>query len=278
VVGDVEAACTRFNTESPLMRANAAPQEWHRVPTVLLDALVEAFRAHGATGGRFDPRVYAELVRLGYDRTLPFEAEVVAVEGAAAHPNARCDMWRPKFRAATSEVHLGGAPVDLGGIGKGLAVRWASQHLRGVTSDFLIEAGGDCHCAGLGPGGEHWRIGVEDPSGSDGREPVAVLELKDRACTTSSTRVRKWLVGGRLVHHLINPSTGKPGGEGLAAVTVVGVEAAMSEVWCKTLFLCGAGAIEREAEGRGLAALWVENDGSLGCSRKLRPFLIWQRG
>jgi FAD:protein FMN transferase len=273
----VQSACTRFDAGSPLMRANAAPLAWHRVPDVLFQALVEASRAYAATGGRFDPRVYADLVGLGYDRTLPFESGEVVIDESSARPPSPGSRWRPKFRAARGEINLGGAAVDLGGIGKGLAVGWASLRLRQVTANFLVEAGGDCHCAGLGPGGERWRLGVEDPLGPDAQARVAVVELEDRACTTSSTRVRKWRVGGRPAHHLIDPSTGKPGGEGLVAVTVVGAEAAMSEVWSKALFLCGAAAIEQEAERRNLAALWVGSDGVLGASTKLQPYVIWQR-
>ena len=185
--------------------------------------------------------------------------------------------WTPGFRSLSEEVNLGGRPVDLGGIGKGFAVRSAARRLLPTTPDFLVEAGGDCHCAGSGPGGEGWRIGVEDPFGPSGGPPVAVLGLEDRACTTSSTRVRRWLVAGRPVHHLIDPATGRPGGEGLAAVTVVGPEAAMAEVWSKALFLGGSARVEREAEGRRLAALSVRDDGVVGTSRRMQPYLMWRR-
>ena len=47
--------------------------------------------------------------------------------------------WRPRFRGGRSpELHLGGQPIDLGGIGKGLALRWAGQRLdrgRGAVPD-----------------------------------------------------------------------------------------------------------------------------------------------
>jgi len=103
-----------------------------------------------------------------------------------------------------------------------------------------------------------------------------VLALTDRACATSSIRVRRWRSNGRDVHHLIDPRTGAPGGTGLAAVTVVDQDPALAEVWSKSLFLAGADGIEALADHRGLAALWVTEEGSLGLSAAMHPFVIWR--
>ena len=59
------------------------------------------------------------------------------------------------------------APVDLGGIGKGLALRWAAAGLVAeALTDFLLEAGGDRRRSGR-LGGEPWFVGIEDPAGGD---------------------------------------------------------------------------------------------------------------
>ena len=50
----VEQQCTRFDPTSPLMRANASPTRWHRVPDVLYKALLEASSANQRTAGRFE--------------------------------------------------------------------------------------------------------------------------------------------------------------------------------------------------------------------------------
>jgi thiamine biosynthesis lipoprotein len=171
-------------------------------------------------------------------------------------------------------VLLGGHGVDLGGIGKGLAVRWASQRLRDAAVDHLVEAGGDCYCAGRSPEGGAWRVGVEDPFG--GSSPVAVLELTDRACATSSIRLRHWEAAGTPVHHLVDPRTGLPGGSGLRAVTVIDDDPAVAEVWSKTLFLEGLPAVGRFADRLGLAALWISDGGALGISAAMAGYLTWR--
>lgn len=271
---EVEAECTRFVATSPLMRANASPQQWHRVPQRCFDALVEADRAYQSTAGRFDPRVLSDLVRLGYDRSLPFAAGAPVLAGPRPRRRRPLGPWRPRFRGGSSEVCLGPHPVDLGGIGKGLAVRWASQMLRPLAPDHLIEAGGDCYCSGRAPGGGPWLVAVEDPSG--GEAPVAVLSLSDRACTTSSLRLRRWRLGGEAVHHLVDPRDGSPGGSGLLAVTVVGADPAVAEVWSKVIFLAGYREAPRVAARKGLAALWVGADGSLGISPAMGRYVTWR--
>jgi len=274
VFATVEAACTRFDPDSPLMRANARPDRWHDVPRVLSASVRAAHAAYVRTGGRFDPRVLDDLVRLGYDRSLPFEDGPVVTDGDVL---GRCEPtpWRPRFRSGRrAQLHLGGIPVDLGGIGKSLAVRWAGAVLAEQFEDFLLDAGGDCFCSGTGPEPDGWRVAVEDPAGGD--RPVAVLALTDLGCATSSTRLRRWRVTGATAHHLIDPRTGRPGGRGLAAVTVVAPDTADAEVAAKDLFLRGADDIGAAAERNGAAALWVTEDGVVATSGAMDPHVIWR--
>jgi FAD:protein FMN transferase len=276
VFSTVEQACTRFDPTSPLMRLNAEPNRWLQVPRVCFDAVREAHRAYVCTDGVFDPRVFGDLLRLGYDRSLvDGEAGRRGPEALASRP--ALPVWQPDFRAATSSLRLGGLPVDLGGIGKGLAVRWAARTLRGEAQGFLVEAGGDCYCAGRPPDGQDWRVAVEDPRAQDQGEPLAVLAVRDLAVATSSVRVRRWRAGGAVVHHLVDPRDGRPGGGGLQAVTVVAADPADAEVATKVLFLSGPDRVAASAEALGLAALWVDAFGEVGTSAALGPFLLWRR-
>jgi thiamine biosynthesis lipoprotein len=286
----IEAACTRFDPTSPLMVANASPQQWHTLPPECFDAVVEAWRAHQQTGGLFDPRVLDTLVRLGYDRTLAFAGPPVAVRAPVTGSGPVCDPalnptrqpmagpWHPETDVERKAVRLGQHAIDLGGIGKGLAVRRAAAELATLGAPFLVEAGGDLAVGGDGPDGEGWLVGVEDPlPGSDGRpDLVAVLRLADVSCATSSVRVRSWQVDGRPVHHLIDPRTGDSSRTGLRSVTVVGTDAATAEVWSKALFVLGCADIGAACRDRGLAALWVDDDGSVGISAALRGHVVWE--
>jgi FAD:protein FMN transferase len=280
VFARVSTACTRFDDSSPLMRANAAPDDWHDVPWELAASVVEAYEAYRTTGGMFDPRVLDSLVRLGYDRSLPFATGGIAFDGVSVPAQREAttadrELWRPRWeqRGTRFRVNLGGAPIDLGGIGKGLAVRWGFEELASGGASVMVDAGGDCQFSGMGPTGEGWRVGMEDPRG--GADPLLVFSLSDVGCATSSVRIRRWQVNGREVHHLIDPRTGTSGGDGLLSVTVVDPDVAWAEVWSKTLFLTGPERIAALAEERNIAAAWVDADGGVHVNPLAAEHVIW---
>jgi thiamine biosynthesis lipoprotein len=280
----VEAACTRFRATSPLMLANADPSRFHDVPAECAWAVEEAIRAHRETNGVFDPRVFDALVDLGYDHSLVFEPAALDRAFGGTEDAELPDTRRPRAPQRTwaarvqhlgdrHRIHLDGARIDLGGIGKGLAVRWAARELIGAGHSALVEAGGDCQLLGSGPSDGGWLVGVEDPHG--GSDPLAVLSLRDLGCATSSVRLRRWMVDGHEVHHIIDPRTGRSGGQGLAAVTVIHPDVAWAEVWSKTLFLTGPERIEEVARQRRLAAVWVQVDGTVRLTPQARDRVVW---
>ena len=289
---------TRFDAGSALSRANASPAAWHEVPVELAAAVDEAARAHRETGGLFDPRVLDALLTWGYDRTFAqVTGASLAVDpggsqdpaalpgvpdgrGATARP-VPAAPWQPTVLPGADGrglLNLGGTPIDLGGIGKGLAARWAAAELEGAGASVLVDAGGDEWLGGPGPDGDGWLVGVEDPFGEDGtdEEPILVLALTDLGVATSSVRRRRWRTGEAAVHHLVDPRTGLPGGSGLAQVTVVHPDPAWAEVWSKTLFLTGPDEVAAQAEARGLAAAWVTGDGVTCTSSAMDTAVIWR--
>ena len=269
-----EQAMSRFRDTSELTALNhaAGTGQLSRPSARLRQALVAADRAHRVTGGRFDPRVLADLDRLGY-RGAALTTGTARLDPGPA--TARAD---PSVRRVVDRVGRDGIsitrPIDLGGIGKGLALRWAAAELErdGVT-DFLLEAGGDLVARGLDPGGGPWLVGIEDPT--ETIEHLAVIAVGDEAVTTSSIQVHRWSVDGRAVHHLLDPRTGEPAEGGLLSVTVAGPDPAWAEVWSKVLFVGGRAAIAGEARARGLAAWWVADDGTLEMTADARWRTVW---
>jgi thiamine biosynthesis lipoprotein len=259
---DIEAseqAMSRFREESELVQLNARMGEWVEVSPRLYKALSASWQAGRRTDGLFDPRVLRTLEALGYTGTDRVDHPDRPGEWLARAPRRRAVLLR--------------SPIDLGGIGKGLAVRWAANIVRRVTSNYLLNAGGDLLAEGGGPDGEGWQVGVEDPN-KDGALRAA-LRTRGRCavCTSSIARLR-WEHKGMPVHHLIDPRTAHPGGAGLWAVTVLGSDPAWAEVQSKTLFLHGAEGIAAAARGR--AAIWITQDGGLHVTDEAEPSVFWR--
>ncbi len=266
-----EQAMSRFRDTSELTSLNRAAGSGvaRQVSGRLRRALVAADRAYRTSGGRFDPRVLVDLDRLGYrGAAIGPHDEPESSPGPPGHDP------RPIVGRVGRDLVCLTRPVDLGGIGKGLALRWAAAELveRGTTA-FLLEAGGDLVAKGSDPTGEPWMIGVEDPT--ERTDHLAVIAVEDGAVATSSVRVHRWTVDDRTVHHLIDPSTGDPAQVGLLAVTVAGPDPAWAEIWSKVLFVGGHDAIAAEARARGLAAWWVTDDGTLEMTAHARARTAW---
>ena len=266
----VDLALSRFRVDSELTALNrlAGSDRSVAVSWRLREAVAVMARASRLTGGRFDPTVLADLERLG-EHGAP-----VGNAGTGDATTTGPPLERPR------QVTVPPSPIDSGGIGKGLALRWAAARATVVLpkdAGLLLEAGGDIVSAGVPPAGA-WRVAIEDPAmaGTPDAEPVAVVLVEDGAVATSSVSVRHWVApDGRAVHHLVDPRTREPARTGLLAVTVAGPDPAWAEVWTKALFLAGRAVIADEARARDLAAWWVTDEGRLGMSPAARGRSLW---
>lgn len=297
VFDDVDVAMSRFREDSALTALNRrSPNALVDVPRLLVSALVAADRATRLTDGAFDPRIVAALERIGYvgvsQRSLEAAAEsadrasgpgsgLTARPGPTPGPDRAPGPGRVLDRVGRRGPVALPVPVDLGGIGKGLALRWSARALRRDAQDraaaqagFLLDAGGDLVAHGAPAPGEAWAVGIESPGNAG--SPVAVVQIaSDGAVATSSIDRLRWEIEGRTVHHLIDPGTGEPGGVGLNSVTVAAADPAWAEVWTKALFLEGSGGIARAARRLDLAVWWMTTDGILEMTPAARQRTTW---
>ena len=269
----VDAALSRFRDDSELTMLNrvAGTGRVVEVSRRTRVALAAIDRAGRITGHRFDASVLGALERIG-EHGARLDRQPAAPGGPDAGPDGH--RVGARFR-----VHVPPVPVDMGGIGKGLALRWAGERALAVLppgTGLLLEAGGDLVHRGTPPA-EGWLVGIEDPvSGTADAEPVVVVKILDGAVATSSVRVRNWVgPDGNPVHHLVDPRTGEPARGGLVAVTVAAPDPAWAEVWSKALFLAGRAGIGDDARARGLAAWWVDDRGRLGMTPEGRLRTAW---
>lgn len=264
----VDRSLSRFRDDSELTRLNrlAGTAAVMPVSRRLRVALALVDRAGRVTSGRFDASILGTLERIG-----EHGARLDTAPGTAPAV--------PRGELA-SKAHVPPVPLDMGGVGKGLALRWASgASLTELPAGagLLLEAGGDLVAVGVPPE-EDWRIGIEDPVAEVVAEtpPLVVLALSEGAVATSSVRVRNWISpDGRPVHHLVDPATREPARTGLLAVTVAHADPAWAEIWSKALFMGGRHAIADEARARGFAAWWVDDRGRLGMTPEARIRTLW---
>ena len=253
-----ERALSRFEGDSDLTRLNRAAGTWIRVDQRLADALIVALDARVNTGGRFDPTILPALEAAGYDRSFELLSERVAAPLAGRYAGARVDVDPD---AAMVRVERDAA-VDLGGIGKGFAATRALQAMRAAWPALgggLVDLGGDVAVWGTPPEGGPWRVDVADQRKAGG--VLLTLELRGGGVATSGRNTRRFGPGRRL-HHLIDPATGRPAGEGPLSVTVVAPSAIEAEAYATALAIASVDDARAELAARPeLAALYVPQVG-----------------
>lgn len=251
-----ERRFSRFRGDSEIAALNRAEGP-ARVSAALFAALQRARGYHALSDGLFDPCVGGALAALGYDRSF---APGALDREAASPPPPAATMAEVELDARSLTVTLPrGARLDLGGMIKGFTADRASRRLPATGA---VDAGGDAVVRGAGPDGEGWLVDVEDPR--DPRAVLLTLRARDRAVATSAPNRRRWRVGGREQHHLVDPRTGRPATTDLLQVTALAPAAELAEVIAKAAFFLGARAARRFVERvPGAGAVLVRGDGGV---------------
>jgi thiamine biosynthesis lipoprotein len=213
---DRDRAFSRFQPDSELNRVNAAAGKPVRVSQAFAEMLGVALAAACETDGLVDPTLGAELEAAGYDAdfaSLAVDAPFVAIE--QRRPGAVRLVGR-------SVVAPQGVRLDLNGVAKGKTVDDALALLSG---NGFVSAGGDLAVRG--------GIVAALPRGG-------TVRLVRGALATSGSDRRRWLRGGGVQHHLIDPSTRLPARSPWELVTVCGLTCVGADVAAKAAFLLGS--------------------------------------
>ena len=246
-VDAIDLACSRFRPDSELMRLNDHAGEWVEVAPLLLDAIEVALRAAALTDGDVDPTVGRALLLVGYDRDFAtLDPDGPPLGALRAAPGWRTiELDRDGGRARIPR----GVRLDLGATAKAFAADRAAMAAAEATgAGVLVSLGGDIAVAGAAPG-DGWHIGVAD-SHAGAAEPGHTIRIDTGGVATSSTTVRRWVRGGRQLHHVVDPSTGRPATEVWRTVSVAAAS-------CVDANVAATAAIVRG----GSAALWLQRLG-----------------
>jgi thiamine biosynthesis lipoprotein len=199
----VDAMASRLRPDSALSRANRLAGRPVPVPRLLIDLVTAALQAAEQTGGAVDPTLGRQLCLAGYDRDIRH----VVPQAPAAEQQPRPGTWRAVRldREAGLLTVPPGTALDLGATAKAYVADHAAQALnRRYGTAVLVELGGDVAVAGSRPGG--WCLDVAERQGMDGQ----LILLRHGGLATSTTTVRRWHRGGRPMHHILDPRTGRP--------------------------------------------------------------------
>jgi thiamine biosynthesis lipoprotein len=230
----VDAVASRFRADSEVSRLATAVGSRVTLSPLLRELVAAALHAAQATDGDVDPTLGTVLNRLGYggdQRTATGTqpaAPLVALE--------RRTSWRDlRLEGATLELPQG-TLLDLGATAKAYAAdRCAVQVADELGCGVLVSLGGDIRVAGPEPA-SGWLLLVQDGPG----EPSSTVRLRGaRAMATSSTMRRRWQQDEQVLHHVLDPLTGRPADPVWRSATVAAPTCLEANTWSTAVLVRG---------------------------------------
>jgi thiamine biosynthesis lipoprotein ApbE len=220
ILGEIDRLSAIFSGYDPgseFSRWQAKPLGPVEVSRELFEMLDASDQWRERTGGAFDPRAQA-FSRL-WSRLADRDRIPTTAESKELVALTRAPAWRLDYDSRTAE-RLGECPIGLNAIAKGFIVERACAVAldpgRGVRG-LALNVGGDLRvCGDLSQS-----VGIAAPSAdSESSEPLARIEVRDRAVATSGSSQRGLWIGGKWYSHIFDPRSGTPAGR-IASATVI---------------------------------------------------------
>ena len=232
----VEGLLSRYRPSSAIAEINAAAGgKAVRVDARVLALLRRCAELSRATDGAFDVTVGPLLRAWGF----------VGGSGAAPDTFARArarrlvgmDRVELDNTACTVRLARAGMELDLGAVGKGYAIDCAVAVLEehGVPSALLHGGTSSVHVIGRPSAGGPWRVAWGVPGA---RARVRALAGSHPALSVSAPHGKAFVLGGRLMGHVLDPGRGEPA-RVAGSACVVGPSSTVCDMLSTALLVSG---------------------------------------
>ncbi len=268
-----EQILSRFRVDSELTKLNRAGDQPVPVSEILWQVFQSAVLAERATNGLVTPTIAGAMRASGYDRDFNLLVGQI-LDPAGNEPEPVRHLDAVNWDEEKHTIHLpNDLQLDFGGIAKGWAAEQVVQRLKHL-GPVLMNCGGDIAMSGPLLNGSSWEIGIHKPFDRTSG-PIGMMYFNHRCgVATSATDRRRWMQGGMLRHHIIDPDTGLPARSDVVSATVVAPTAVDAEVAAKTVLILGSadGLAWLEANPN-LACLLILEDGRVLYSQRIKEYL-----
>ncbi|MBI5945334.1 MAG: FAD:protein FMN transferase [Chloroflexi bacterium] len=268
-----EQTLSRFRVDSELSRLNRAGNQPVPVSATLWQIFQSAVLAEKATGGLVTPTVAGAVLESGYDRDFNLMLGQI-LDPTEREPSAVRTLDTVSWDESTRSICLPeGLQLDFGGIAKGWAAEQVVARLKHHGS-ALMNCGGDIAMSGSLLDGSPWEVGIYKPFDRSSGYIGMMYFTQKCGVATSSTDRRRWILGGALRHHIIDPNTGTSAESDVVSATVVAPTAVEAETAAKSVLIRGSvqGLAWLETNP-DLACLVILEDGQVLYSKRIREYL-----
>lgn len=250
VFRQVELTCSRFSSDSEVMRACRVVGSPVRISPLLFEPLRLALKMAEQTEGRFDPTIGKRMETFGFN--CNYLTGEIADSPADAAATYRDISIHEQERTLLLHKPL---VIDLGAVAKGFAIDLAVQELQHYPG-FVVNAGGDLYAGGVNPEGNPWRIGIQHPVLQD--ETIAEIHISNQAvCTSGSYERPSETIPG--AHHIIDPGT-RLSPHHWCSCSIIAPYTMMADVFSTAAFIMGGEQGKELVQKAELQGLFITSE------------------
>ncbi|NYT25982.1 FAD:protein FMN transferase [Alcaligenaceae bacterium] len=242
-----------YQRDSALARLN---RDGHleNAPGDLLRLLQESQGYSLLTGGAFDPSVQALWILYTHAAST---GAGLPDEGLLRQALQCVDHRAIQIQGRDVRLAVPGMALTLNGIAQGYITDRVTELLRDAGLEHALVNMGEIRGLNSVPGHRPWRVGLADDS--DARKPLEVIEIRNRAVSTSAGRGTLLDAAGKITH-IFDPH----GGHATPRYRSVSVEAAtatMADALSTAFSVMGEEDMRRVAAQTG-SSVWILRKGS----------------
>jgi thiamine biosynthesis lipoprotein len=271
VLARIDREMSGYRPDSEIEKFNASRStDWFAVSPEVAEVVRIALDVSSQSNGAFDVTVAPLVEAWGFGSgetpaSLPDDATLAALRARVGYDKLQVHRDTPSLRKDIPDLR-----IDLNGIAPGFAVDRLAERLQSMQIDnFMIDLGGEVRAHGRNVRGAAWRIAVEHPIDT-AQTPYAIVQLDDRAVTTSGEYRSYYVRDGRRYSHTIDPRTARPIEHDLASVVVIGATAAHIDAWATAYNVLGSDAGLEFARKRDAPVMFIVPRGT-ELERRMTP-------
>ncbi len=244
------------------------------VDPVIIEMLQEAKYFYDLSNGEFDITIGAllkvwhnyreegiDLNTEGKKGNLPTEEELEEASTHKGWEHVQIDEENNTVYIDDSSISL-----DVGGIAKGFSTEKIAQSLasEGITTG-AINAGGNNRTLGQKYDGSNWRVGIQNPNGSDS---ILVVNMDGKCSFVTSGDYERYYVAtdGNSYHHIVDPETLYPA-KYFHSVSIITEDSGVADCLSTTLFTLSyedglkvLAAYKEDHPDTFLEAIWIMDE------------------
>lgn len=259
-----EKIFSRFQEDSELSLINNNLGKEIKVSREMAEVLELCLKFNKISDGYFDPRILSNLERIGYNKDFTLVADLCGKD--IVLEKIESELEDDLILNLEKQTILVKRRIDTTGIAKGWTVDEIAKYLdEQGFKNYIVDAGGDMNIKGLNNEGQKWQIGIEGLE-----DNKLMLGLSDCGVATSGISRKRWKIGEKKVHHLINPKDPENFSYDIKTVTVVADKTVEADGRAKALVLMGKEKGLEFANQNNIKALFLDYRGNVYLSENIK--------